>query len=110
MSLLVWLPLNGTLENRGLSKATFSLQNSKNSLRISDNGKLTPQAYERVTNNTIDYITSDINFTLSQDFSMCCWCKVTGIAGTGANGIITNHSHSTGGAGITLKVTNAAEG
>ena len=29
MSLLVWLPLNGTLENRGLSKATFSLKNDK---------------------------------------------------------------------------------
>lgn len=110
MSLLVWLPLNGTLENRGLSKATFSLKNNKNSLHISDNGKLTPQAYERVANNTIDYITSDIDFTLSQDFSMCCWCKVTGVAGTSANGIITNHSHSTGGAGITLKVTSAEVG
>jgi hypothetical protein len=41
MSLLVWLPLNGTLENKGLSKAIFHLENKTNGLQISDNGKLT---------------------------------------------------------------------
>ncbi len=110
MSLLVWLPLDGNLENRGLSKAIFSLQNNKNGLMVSNSGKLTQYAYERIINDTKDYITSDVNFIFPDDFSMCCWCKVTSLTGTGANGIITNHSHETGGAGITLKVVNTTIG
>ena len=108
MSLQVWLPLNGSLENKGLSQATFSIKNNNNKLVSGDAGKVCPQVYKRSAIATSDYITSNINFSLTNDFSMCCWCKVNEVANTTtANGIITIHDHTTGGAGITLKVANA---
>jgi hypothetical protein len=43
MSLQVWLPLNGSLENLGLSDLTFSTVDS--STISSSVGKVTPQCY-----------------------------------------------------------------
>lgn len=108
MSLLVWLPLHGDLTNYGSSPAKFSLVNSSSALSVGTTGKTSNSCYQRTKINTADYITSDINFNMSGDFTMACWCKVTQVANTDtANGIITNHGHTTGGAGITLKSVNA---
>lgn len=110
MSLLVWLPLNGNLENWGSSPAKFSLVTTGGGVAAASNGKITPKCYTRSTANTVSHITSDINFTLSNDVSMSCWCKLTGYGtNNSANGIITQHGHQTGGLGITMKYIGASD-
>lgn len=102
MSLLVWLPLNGNLDNWGSSPAKFSVVGS--GIATTTTGKTTPNSYQRTTANTNGYITSDINFTMNGDMTLACWCKVTAIGSPNtANGIITQHGHNTGGLGITIK-------
>lgn len=102
MSLLVWLPLNGNLDNWGSSPAKFSVVGS--GIATATTGKTTPNSYQRTTANTNGYITSDINFTMNGDMTLACWCKVTAIGSPNtANGIITQHGHDTGGLGITIK-------
>jgi hypothetical protein len=109
MSLLVWLPLNGNLNNYGLSQAQFSMVNNSGTLSsATSGGKVTQGYYKKTAANGVDYITSDINFTLDNDLSMCCWCKVTGHSTIdSANGIITQHGHQTGGLGITMHYVSA---
>ena len=110
MSLLVWLPLNGNLENRGLSPAKFNIVNTSGGLTVASGGKTSQKMYKRQTRNTIDYIISDRDFTLAGDVSMCCWAKVTGIGDSAtANGIITQHGHMTGGLGITMKDVSSTD-
>lgn len=104
MSLLVWLPLNNGLENQGLSPAKFSVVNSSGGLASSSTGGKTSAGMYKRTAETADHITSDRDFNLNGDFSMCCWVKPTKISTDRiANGIITNHGHLTGGSGITLR-------
>ena len=111
MSLQVWLPLNGSLRNYGLSDATFKIQNHQDKIIPTSNGKIFDEGYARIEKNTTEYIKSSKTFSFPNDFSMCCWCKVTGFANRdSANGIITNHSHETGGAGIGIKVIPSIEG
>lgn len=108
MSLLVWLPLNGNLENRGMSSATFNLISG--GVTTATNGKTTPNSYIRSNKNTAGYITSNTTFNLDEDFSMCCWCKITDYGtNNSANGIITNHDHTSGGAGITMAYIGASD-
>lgn len=108
MSLLVWLPLHGNLTNYGISPAKFSMVNSSGGLETTTAGKTGGAAYQRTKINTADYITSDISFTLDKDVSMACWCKITAHStNNSANGIITQHGHSTGGLGITMRYISA---
>lgn len=111
MSLLVWLPLDGNLNNQGLSPAKFTMVNSSGGLSVaSTGGKISQSCYQRTTRETADYITSDRNFLLDGDMSMCCWCKVTSYGTTNsANGIITHHGHNTGGLGITMRYVSATD-
>lgn len=102
MSLLVWLPLNGNLNNYGSTSANFSIANS--GISIAENGKIAEKSYYNTSRNCAGYITSNTTFNLNEDFSMCCWCKLTDYGTTNsANGIITNHDHNSGGAGITMR-------
>ena len=110
MSLQVWLPLNGSLENKGLSPAKFSLITTGGGISSAASGKTSLNCYARTTKNTISHITSDINFSLNGDVSMACWCKLTDFGtNNSANGIITQHGHNTGGLGITMKYINASD-
>lgn len=110
MSLLVWLPLNGNLENWGSSPAKFSMVNSSGGLKTVTTGKTTANCYQRATANTADYITSDINFTLDGDVTIACWCKITSYGtNNSANGIVTQHGHQTGGLGITMKYVSTSD-
>ena len=108
MSLLVWLPLNGNLDNWGSSPAKFSLVGS--GIAATSAGKTCSNSYQRTTANTGGYITSDINFTMNGDMTLACWCKVTAVGSAGtANGIITQHGHQTGGLGITMKDVSSSD-
>jgi hypothetical protein len=74
-------------------------------------GKTDASCYQRTKTGTTDYITSDININLNNDFSMACWCLATTAGNVNsANGVLTNHNHSTNsGAGITLKYVSATD-
>jgi hypothetical protein len=110
MSLLVWLPLHGNLNNYGLSPAKFTMVNNSGGLTTATGGKTNNSCYRRATKETADYITSDISFTMDGDYSMCCWCKVTDFGtNDSANGIITHHGHTTGGGGITMRYISASD-
>lgn len=109
MSLLVWLPLNGDLNNQGLSNAAFAQYNTTGGLGINNSGKISQNCYERtsVTNNAYR---SNINFSFAEDVSMCCWAYVSNTPGDSANGLITNHNHADGsGFGITVKQVSTSD-
>ena len=102
MSLQVWLPLNGNLNNQGLSNLTFSNENTTN-LTTDTTGKI-GNCYKRATYKTAGRIISNSTINLNGDLSMACWAKVTQTVGNTANGLITNHSHNDNtGFGITVK-------
>ncbi len=102
MSLLVWLPLNGNLNNQGLSNITFS--NTEGSTVIEDSDGKIGHCYKRTSKATAGKIISDSTINLTGDLSMCCWAKVTDAVVNTANGLISNHSHNDKtGFGITVK-------
>jgi len=103
MSLLVWLPLLGNLNNQGISDVSFSYVNNNGKLSANNNGKI-GKCYERTASAYSDLFRSSINFTLSGDITMACWAYVSATIGDTANGLITNHNHSNNtGVGITVK-------
>lgn len=102
MALQVWLPLNGSLKNNGLSQLKFSNENTS-TITVNSSGKI-GSCYERTAINTAGRIKSNTTINLSGDISMCCWAKVTSTVGDTANGLVSNHSHSNNtGFGITVK-------
>jgi hypothetical protein len=112
MSLLIWLPLHGNLNNYGSSPVTFSLVTTGGGVAAATSGGKTDlSCYQRTTINTASHITSSAGITLDKDFTMACWCYPTtaGDAGS-ANGILTNHNHSDcSGAGITLRYVSETD-
>lgn len=111
MSLQVWLPLNGTLDNFGLTDLSFKVVNYSNAISsATSGGKVVSGLYKRTTKETADYIISDRSIVLDGDVTMCCWAKVTGIGYSGtANGIFGQHGHLTGGLGITMKDVSSTD-
>lgn len=102
MALRVWLPLNGTLENKGISDLVFSNTNTTN-ITIDNNGKI-GKCYSRATKGNDGRIISDKNINLNNDISMCCWAYVSNCVGDTANGLVSAHSHADNtGIGITVK-------
>ena len=71
MSLQIWLPLNGNLNNQGLSKINIT----NNGAIIDDNGKIGKcYAFNTVGN----YIQTNYNFYPgTNDFSIACWFYLT---------------------------------
>lgn len=109
MSLKVWLPLNGSLENIGISDYTFSIISSNTT--VSNDGKI-GQCY---TNNSFSAggLVSNKTITLPTTHSMFCWFKFTTL-NSGSNlggGLVTVHNHSTNsGTGITIKYVSSTTG
>lgn len=91
--LRVWLPLNGTLENKGISNLTFTNENTTN-ITVDTNGKI-GSCYKKATVATAGRIVSDSAILLDGDLSMCCWAKVTATKQDTAQGLVTNHSVDT---------------
>lgn len=107
MGLQVWLPLNGSLENRGLNPMTFSYAGGSTGLATNTNGKI-GSCFER-TSKQGNCIRSSANLLLDNDFSMACWAYVSGTEAS-ANGLVTNHNHSTcSGAGITVRQVSTSD-
>lgn len=111
MSLLVWLPLHdGTLKNLGMSPVTFSISSDAgSSISSTAPGKTGQYSFSKVTAYSAGKITSNKNFYLPKDFSMACWCKPHTINTEIAQGVISNHGHTSGGGGITLKTVSTSE-
>lgn len=109
MSLQVWLPLNGNLNNQGLSGMTFSYVNNNGKLSVNSSGKL-GKCYERTASAYADLYRSNTKINLSGDISMCCWAYVSSTIGDTANGLVTNHSHvDNTGVGITVKQVSTSD-
>lgn len=109
MSLQVWLPLNGNLNNQGLSGMTFSYINITGALGVNSSGKI-GYCYERTVLNASDLIRSNQTINLNGDLSMACWAYVSETVGDTANGLITNHSHEDNtGVGITVKQISTSD-
>lgn len=107
MSLQVWLPLLGNLKNQGANDITFSCTNTTN-ITTDTSGKI-GSCYKRATKDNEGRIISSNNILLDGDLSMCCWAKVTD-AGSSANGLVSNHSHSNNtGFGITVKQISSTD-
>lgn len=108
MSLQVWLPLNGNLDNNGASGLTFTNGSTAN-LTVNATGKI-GSCYQRATLKTTGYIGSSDRITLSGDITMACWAYVTECVGDTANGLVTNHSHAdSSGVGITVKQVSTSD-
>jgi hypothetical protein len=71
MALQVWLPLNGTLENKGLSNVTVT----NGGATVDNNGKIGKCYYFNGSN----YLTFSSPISLSSDCSICCWLDLTNI-------------------------------
>lgn len=71
MSLQVWLPLNGSLENKGLSEVTVA----NNGAVVDDNGKI-GKCYKFGTEASSIGLPSSTFSSLTGDFSVGCWVKI----------------------------------
>ena len=78
MSLQVWLPLNGSLENQGLSNIIVT----NNGATVSNGGKI-GKCYS--FNGSNNYLSIDPVITNgNQNFSFCCWVKLNALPASGA--------------------------
>lgn len=86
MSLQIWLPLNGSIKNQGLSDLTFT---ASNLTHTTTDGKLGSCYTGNGSNGTL---MSTQNIDLGNHQSMFCWMKATTFA-TNPVGICTNHHY-----------------
>lgn len=73
MALQVWLPLNGNLDNQGLSNVTVS-----NSGAIVDGAGKIGSCYR--FNGSSSYMTFSTPISLDGDHSICCWLDLTNVS------------------------------
>ena len=107
MALRVWLPLNGNLNNQGLSNLTFTNSNSS-TITIDASGKI-GSCYQRATKQTAGYITSNQKYDFNNDITICTWAYVMDCVSS-ANGLVTIHDHnSSTNIGITAKYISATD-
>lgn len=110
MSLQIWLPLNGNLNNQGLSNLQFQLVNSTNTT-INDNGKI-GKCYNN-NSNTAGGIVSTSKISLGQQHSMFCWFKFSSLMSNSSLGgtLVSTHYHSGNyGTGITIRYVSSTTG
>lgn len=101
MSLQVWLPLNGSNSQQGLSSITMS--GSPNSWSDGKIGKCA--SFNGSTSNVIYNNTTDFNYT--DNFSWCVWVN-TNYTGSTAQYVFTNGRADAGGYGYGLQCTSAS--
>lgn len=109
MSLRVWLPLNGNIENKGCSGLTFSTVSTNTA--VSTSGKI-GSCYANDSFNAGGLV-SDTTIELGQHQSMFCWFMFTGLnSGSGlGGGLVSQHRHTANsGMGITIKYVSATTG
>ena len=68
MSLQIWLPLNGNLNNQGVSDATFSAYSNTTGIGVNTSGKLGGSCYERTAAAANGYRSSR-TFLMDKDVS-----------------------------------------
>lgn len=110
MSLQIWLPLNGNLNNQGLSNLQFQLVNSTNTT-INDNGKI-GKCYNN-NSNTAGGIVSTSKISLGQQHSMFCWFKFSSLMSNSSLGgsLVSTHYHNGNyGTGITIRYVSSTTG
>lgn len=108
MALQVWLPLNGNVNNQGLSDLTFSVSSTTT---INDNGKI-GKCYEN-NSFTTGGLSSDKTIDLGQNQSMFCWFKINSLIASSllGGGLVTQHNHTLNqGMGITIRYVSATTG
>lgn len=120
MGLKVWLPLDGTIENKGLSGATAT----NTGATVDTSGKI-GSCYRFQTNSnniTLDKKCCDL-FADGDSFSYCCWIKIaaypTVTQGSGSGGTVIYQTESStvggetvygGGFGILINTSGVATG
>ena len=90
MSLQVWLPLNGTLENQGLSNLNFSITDN---VVVNNNGKIGKCYYNESPTFKIGQIISDNSINLGINQSMFCWVKFNTLCSASSlTGLVSQHN------------------
>lgn len=107
--LRIWLPLNGNLENQGLSDLKFSIRNAEYT-QTNNSGKI-GVCYENTAHNN-GGIVSDKMIDLGSKQSMCCWINMTDVySGSSLMGIGGQHRYSANtGMGLTIRYVSATSG
>lgn len=108
MALQIWLPLNGNLNNYGLSDLKFSVYQS--STTSNGSGKI-GSCYTNNSNSSGGVI-SDKKINLGTKHSMFCWVKMTDFySASSLTGILGQHRYPTcQGMGITMKYSSSTTG
>lgn len=109
MALQIWMPLNGNIDNYGLSDLNFSILSTNTTLNSS--GKI-GQCYQNDSNTDGGLLSSDV-INLGQNQSMFCWMKFTSLMSSSllGGGIISQHRYrSNTGMGLTIKYASSTTG
>lgn len=106
MSLQIWLPLNGNLNNQGLSDLEFSV--SVAGVTAADNGKI-GKSY---SSNGSGTIVSNKRINLGKQHSMFCWVKLNSFnSSSNLTGLFGQHRYPIeAGMGLTCKYVSSTTG
>lgn len=110
MSLQVWLPLNGDLQQQGLSNLSFNNISNTNTT-INNSGKI-GKCYSN-DSHTAGGLISDGTLELGQQQSMFCWFKFTDLYSGSSlgGGLVSQHRTATyTGMGITIRYVSSTTG